>query len=147
MQFLCNVIFCHLFVYVFFSFVFYESKENWWIHWMVYYMHIVITMYVHCEVGHNMIFSHYFSKLLLLQFLIPNTYSLLASFFKLLLHFLISQWVSYEKNSNLFLEIWETNNILDTNKSLKIITCLLTFMSSIWFESSVSCFEFVWFFF
>jgi hypothetical protein len=54
-------------------------------------------MYVHCEVGHNMNFSHYFSKLLLLQFLFPNTYYLLACFFTLLLHFSISQLVSYEK--------------------------------------------------
>jgi len=83
-----------LFVYVFF---FYESKENWWIHWLVYYMQIVITMYVHCEVRHDMIFSHCCFKLLLLQFLILNTSSLLACFFKLLLHFSISQLVSYEK--------------------------------------------------
>jgi hypothetical protein len=129
------------FVTFLFMFFFpYESQDNWWIHWLVYYMQIVITMYVHCEVRHNMNFSHCFFKLLLLQFLIPNTYSLLACFFKLLLHFSISQLVSYEKKFKFIFEVWEINNISNTHKSLKVITCLQTFMSSIWFESFVSCF-------
>jgi hypothetical protein len=57
--------------------------------------------------------------------------------------FQFHNWFHMKKNSNLFLELWETNNIWNTNKRLKVITCLLTFMSSIWFESFVSClFEF-----